>query len=344
MSVVSGCAAAETGQSDSSPRSFVLRSWKRCAAPTDRGLARRSVVEGDVPIIGCMRDTGTAAGRVGRQRATVRLSRAAAVFPLADVASAANVSPRTLRRHLKQLDPRGRCAAMLAAACGRAMTANTASLHRDCPPQAKRVAAKSVNPSGTAGWAHGDTPGGPRRHIAALKHFAGDDDTRLSLLLASDPAYDPQIWEELANHPRHFVRLEVARNPRCTAAALKLLSRSVHEDILRAVASHPRCPPSMFERSDDRPRVLLILLDRSDCPPSLVVQAANDRRWFMQLAAARGISCPAATLGQLAGDHDWRVRRGVAQNPVCPSAVLAKLGSDTHPKVRAASEAASSAR
>ena len=326
------------------PRSFVLRSWKRCAALTDRGLARRSVVEGDVPIVGCMRYSGTAAGRVGRQRAAVRLSRAAAVFPLADVASSANVSPQTLRRHLKELDPRGRCAAMLAAACGSAMTANTASLHRVCPPQAKRVAAKSVKPSGTAGWAHGDTSGGPRRHIAALKHFVGDDDTRLNLLLASDPACDPQIWEELANHPRHFVRLGVARSPGCATAALELLSRSVHDDILCAVASHSRCPPSMFERSDDRPRVLMTLLERPDCPPSLVVQAANDRRWFIQLAAARSISCPAAMLGQLAEDHDWRVRRGVTQNPDCPSAVLAKLGSDTHPKVRAASEAASSAR
>ena len=176
--------------------------------------------------------------------ASVRAARAASGLPLMDVAAAAGVSEKALRRALTKSAPRGVCAQ---AAANAAVVA-----HPMCPPAAVR----SVLP---AGMEPGRFPVGGRRHAKAascspadaavagpvsaqIGRLATRRDPQQRTQAASSPACPAEAFATLAEDPARQVREAVAANPNCPADLLAALVEDSAWQVSDAVAANPACP------------------------------------------------------------------------------------------------------
>ena len=170
-----------------------------------------------------------------RSFTALRLARAAAGVTTETAAAVCELTDQELRKHLRNLPARGRCAATvgaLAAAQRAPKPPNSAAAgHRACPPPAVR-AARLTDPEavpaarGSASWALGHLPlrgcgmniyvfsRTPRLHRSVMVGLAVADDELYRIGVAQNPNCPPAILERLAHDPNEGVRDNVAHTRR----------------------------------------------------------------------------------------------------------------------------------
>ena len=167
-----------------------------------------------------------------RSLAALRLTRAAAAAPTETIAEVCGLSDQALRKHLRNLPARGRCAATVAALAAAQKLPDPADsaavAHWACPPPAVRAArpgdldaVKAAR--GSASWALAHQPfrGGSiefhafistaRLHRSVTAAVAASSSRRLA---AEDPLCPPAILERLAHDPNDDVRDAAAHTQR----------------------------------------------------------------------------------------------------------------------------------
>lgn len=167
-----------------------------------------------------------------RTSQALRLARAAAGMPTDTVAAVCGLSDQALRKHLRNLPARGRCAATVAALAAaqrlpeppqRAVVA-----HRACPPPAMRAARptdlEAVNAAkGSASWALAHNPF--RGASMELYAFACTSGLHRSVIVALASARD------------YFHRTSIAYNPLCPPPILQQLAHDPSPGV-RDTAAH----------------------------------------------------------------------------------------------------------
>ena len=121
--------------------------------------------------------TLTGSSPTAQPRSALRLARAAAGVPISTAAAVCGLTDRTLRKHLRNLPARGRCAATVAALAAAQRLPGppdrAAVTHRACPPPAVRAARPGdldavAAAAGSASWALAHLPirgGGDERFL-----------------------------------------------------------------------------------------------------------------------------------------------------------------------------------
>ena len=165
----------------------------------------------------------------------LRLARAAAGTPTDKVAAVCGLSDRDLRKHLRSVPARSRCAAMVAAVAVTEKApdppGSAAAGNRVCPPPAVRAARlvdlKAVAAArGSASWALAHLPfrggsmalyafgrsGGLHRGVMAGLAVASDQYYRTGL--AENPSCPPAILDRFADDPNQHVRAAAAHTRR----------------------------------------------------------------------------------------------------------------------------------
>ena len=157
-------------------------------------------------------------------------------MPISTAAAVCGLTDRTLRKHLRNLPARGRCAATVAtlAAAQRlpGPPDRAAVTHRACPPPAVRAARPGdldavAAAAGSASWALAHLPirGGEmndffvfsytsRLHRSAMTALAAASDPYCRRGIAQNPLCPPAILEQLAHDPNEHVRAAVAHTQR----------------------------------------------------------------------------------------------------------------------------------
>ena len=171
-----------------------------------------------------------------RSFTALRLARAAAGVTTETAAAVCGLTDQELRKHLRNLPARGRCAATvgtLAAAQRAPKPPNSAAVgHRACPPPAVR-AARLTDPEavtaarGSASWALGHLPHRRRDsievyafsftahlHRSVMASLAVADDLFYRETAALNPNCPPAILDRLAHDPNEHVRGAVVHNLR----------------------------------------------------------------------------------------------------------------------------------
>lgn len=167
-----------------------------------------------------------------RSYTALRLARAAAGVTTERVAAVCGLTDQDLRKHLRNLPARGRCAATVAAlaAAQRAPEPphSAAVAHRACPPPAVRAAwltdLEAVTAArGSASWTLG------------LRPHRGDS---IDLYMFSHtPRLHRSVMIGLAVATDDFYRQGIAQNPLCPSAILERLAQDPDEGV-RDVATH----------------------------------------------------------------------------------------------------------
>ena len=164
----------------------------------------------------------------------VRRARAAAGMPTSTVAAASGLSDLELRKRLRSLPARGRCAATIAALAAAQRLPDTphsaAAAHRACPPPAVRAAwlddldaVAAVR--GSASWALAHQPF--RGITMEMYPFTYTGRMHRSVIVAlATTVRDNSLY-----------RLGVAHNQLCPAAILERLAHD-EDDRVRGVAAH----------------------------------------------------------------------------------------------------------
>ena len=156
----------------------------------------------------------------------MRLARAAAGVTTERVAAVCGLTDQDLRKHLRNLPARGRCAATVAAlaAAQRAPEGphSAAVAHRACPPPAVRAAwltdLEAVTAAkGSASWTLG------------LRPHRGDS---IDLYMFSHtPRLHRSVMIGLAVATDDFYRQGIAQNPLCPSAILERLAQDPDEGV-----------------------------------------------------------------------------------------------------------------
>ena len=169
-------------------------------------------------------------------RSALRLARAAAGMPISTAAAVCGLTDQALRKHLRNLPARGRCAATVAAlAAAQRLPAppdRAAVVHRACPPPAVRAARPAdldaVSAArGSASWALAHQPirGGEnndffvfsytsRLHRSVMTAMAAASDPYLRRGIAQNPLCPTLVLGQLAHDPDEHVRAAVAHTQR----------------------------------------------------------------------------------------------------------------------------------
>ena len=181
----------------------------------------------------------------------LRLARAAAGTPTDAVAAVCGLSDRDLRKQLRSVPARSRCAAMVAAVAvterAPESPGSVAAGHRVCPPPAVR-AARLVDleavaaARGSASWALGHLPyrgrsiyvfsrrGGLHRGVMAAIAVARDEYDRMGA--AENPQCPPAVLARLADDPYPYIRAAAAHTRRrCTCDQRSGLQCEVAESV-----------------------------------------------------------------------------------------------------------------
>ena len=162
----------------------------------------------------------------------LRMARAAAGMPTERAAAVCGLTDQALRKHLRNLPARGRCAATVAAVAASQKApeppSSAAVRHRACPPPAVRAARLTCLEAvaaarGSASWALGHLP--HRDGSMELHAFSYTERLHRSVMIT------------LAGAKDEFYRLGIARNPSCPSAILKKLAHDPDERV-RAAAAH----------------------------------------------------------------------------------------------------------
>ena len=170
-----------------------------------------------------------------RTSQALRLARAAAGMPTDTVAAACGLSEQALRKCLRSLPARGRCAATVAALAAAQRLPKTPQhavvAHRACPPPAVRAAhpadLEAVNAArGSASWALARNPfrGGSmelyaytytsRLHRSVIIALAAGNEPSYRKGIAQNSLCPPLVLERLAHDPDDYVRDAAAHSLR----------------------------------------------------------------------------------------------------------------------------------
>ena len=275
----------------------------------------------------------------------IRALRSTAQIPVRDVFGPEGASRRWLRKHVKSLEPRGRCAAAVAETALRhngARRRAAALRHPSCPPYAMRVAgtdsAVSVREAarGVAGWSSAGRRDGPMTRTAAVAmdvsewmalHATAVSECPPLVQTALCSPESPQwmrhnlafsgvdtvhVVAALTADPSPEVRLKLVERSELVPCLAACLVEDLDTEVRRAVARYGPAPDP----------ALTLLAD--DPEESVRVDFAN-----------RYAGVPAAALPKLAADPSPAVRAGVA-SAGCDTETLQRLATDTDPAVRAA--------
>ena len=170
-----------------------------------------------------------------RSFTALRLARAAAGTTTETAAAVCGLTDQELRKHLRNLPARGRCAATvgaLAAAQRTPQPPNSAAVgHRACPPPAVR-AARLTDPEavtaarGSASW--------------TLGHLPHRGDSMDIYVFSLTPHLHRSVMVGLAVANDQFYRKGVAHNPNCPPAILDRLAHDPNESVRDAVMHNLR--------------------------------------------------------------------------------------------------------
>ena len=220
--------------------------------------------------------------RATSRRRVVRAVRNAAASGVDAAAAAAGVTPQHVYNQLRQLRPRGGCAAAVAknARRGRGQRRVRALQHRACPPPAVVTAARSQFPEiglagrGVASWAARTAAGEPHtrnaqiRALGALSYtfdrarpqarcitpatltYAASGEIFANVLRRiPDVGHSPpQVLAPLAASKDLTIRSAVGRHLNSPLCVLAALARDTDHRVRRSVARNPACSLRVLAR------------------------------------------------------------------------------------------------
>ena len=295
--------------------------------------------------------------RTIKARTPVRLARSS---PFTDTSDAET------RRKLRALAPRGRCAAVAAAASLNRSAGiyerGVAAAHAACPPhvrvllQTDRAVKDPPSPSaglavaagrGVAGWAHrcagiGSVLG--RRYLLDPIHAAGMRRVAVSgyrsyrAQLACSQALPIGLIVALAADPGGEVRCGVAKNPAVPAPLLAALATDPRWSVRREVAANRRCPAGrLAELGRDRHTAVRWAVAANPSTPSgtLATLIADTDEATAGLALDNP-SCVPEVFAVGAAHASVETRRRIARHKNCPPEALVVLANDPDPDLRSA--------
>ena len=237
--------------------------------------------------------------RTTSHRRAVRAVRNAAASGVEAAAAAAGVTPHHVYNQLRQLHPRGECAAAVAqnARRGRDQRRVRALQHRACPPSAVVTAARSQFPKirlagrGVASW--------------AARTAAGEHHTRNAQTQALG-ALSYTLYRAM---------------PRCiTEATLtSAVSGEIFADVLRRIPRVAQCPPqALAPLAASKDLVTRSAVGRHLNSPLCVLAAlARDTDHRVRRSVARNPSCSLRVLDRLARDPNNEVRSAARVGKLC---------------------------
>ena len=326
--------------------------WGR---PASRTFIRLAAMSGSV-----------SGGAEGQMRAAARLTRSAPSATLREVSGLVHVDEHSLRRCLRQLPRRGRCAELASNTSASRNAAAAIHAHRAVPPPVLRAleptetehALTGLVAPGTAMWASRDAYALVK---ASLRPMIGDGLADVDALTPravqarsarhNNAAKAPMSAQNRSCPPLMLTRygivgdvstrVAVAANPNTDTAALVWLARDAASGVRRMTAANPNCHPLAAIRltGDEDLVVRSVAAEREGWSGDEVAELARGSDWRSLLAAAGHARCPVDVLDRLV-DEDaacpTSVRVAAAANPNCRPDTLAGLVEDVNAEVRAA--------
>ena len=238
--------------------------------------------------------------RATSRRRVVRAVRNAAASGVEAAAAAAGVTSQHVYNHLRQLHPRGECAAAVAqnARRGRGQRRVRALQHQACPPSVVVTAARSQLPEirlagrGVASWA--------ARAAAGAYHTRNTQTQALGALSYTLDRAMPQA--------------------RCiTEATLtSAVSGEISADVSRRIPKVAQCPPqALAPLAAGKDLVTRSAVGRHLNSPLCVLAAlARDTDHRVRRSVARNPSCSLRVLARLARDPSNEVRAAATDHPL----------------------------
>ncbi len=189
--------------------------------------------------------------------------------------------------------------------------------------------------------------------LRGLAILAEDDDPKIRMLVAQNPATPRTVHQllelddvqhvraALARNPnitpkllltltRDYtwsavpIRLAAARNPVATAEILSLLAQDQASIVRQTVLQNPRTSSNIIQQSRQRALIEalyaldqwlhLLAMGHPDTPIEQLAKGANSPWWIGRAALAENPSCPTAVLEQLANDGNCYVQRLAQQH------------------------------
>ena len=239
----------------------------------------------------------------------IRAARAAAAVPLVDIAAAHKMSEPDMRRCLRGLPPRGRCAAVVAGVAAAQRPGpddQTAAGHWACPPPAVRAvtadaaAVVTATARGSTSWGLKTRSVGSMPHVRLPRHTAvqfaadpaghvrvqaanGDCPPGVLIRLSDDNNAQVQTWcahnwglpqsalRHLSVHPSADIRAGVANNPATPAYLVAVLAADPEPGVRSEAADNPACPPEALRDlvEDPETRIRQRVAERSDSAAAL---------------------------------------------------------------------------
>ena len=258
---------------------------------------------------------------------------------------AAARSEPSLRRALRALPHRGRCARQIAAvAAGPATGARLVALaHALCPPASIVVATLEAGDVIAAATGVGaDTEGAdpligmrgyvvwPRRSDEILRRLTQGQDPSIRAAAARSAQCPPSILERLAFDSDAQVRSRVASHPGCPRWVLTALASDPDTAVQESVAGNPASPPALITAlaACENIGVRGVAAGNHACPSAVIERLADDTSGYVRAGAATNPTCSAALAERLASDTDPVVRRAVARNPNTNTELLDRIIAD----------------
>ena len=239
----------------------------------------------------------------------IRAARAAAAVPLVDIAAAHKMSEPDMRRCLRGLPPRGRCAAVVAGVAAAQRPGpddQTAAGHWACPPPAVRAvtadaaAVVTATARGSTSWGLKTRSVGSMPHVRLPRHTAvqfaadpaghvrvqaanGDCPPGVLIRLSDDNDAQVQAWcahnwglpqsalRHLSVHPSAGIRAGVANNPATPAYLVAVLAADPEPGVRSGAADNPACPPEALRDLIEDPEIGIRqrVAERSDSAAAL---------------------------------------------------------------------------
>jgi hypothetical protein len=182
----------------------------------------------------------------------------------------------------------------------------------------------------------------PLMPAPALKHLANDQDPKIRLAVAENPASEFQVRQRLLHglvtEKDLATRLCIARSDATAPEDLATLSINSGVETLCAIAENPVSPGTLraavFETLSicGDPIGLLLVASSSDAPKHLFSGLLKSSEKDVIVAISENTGAPeslrSAALEQLASSGDPQVKRCVARNKLTPPAVLNLLAKD----------------
>jgi hypothetical protein len=154
----------------------------------------------------------------------------------------------------------------------------------------------------------------PAAEEGILDQLSSDKDIAVRQYVGGNLNISRKTLKKLASDPEYLVRSSVVRNPNWTADEIRQMYRNNKESHSK-IAANPSAPPDVLKEltygSDYN--INSSLARNPSIPPYVINRLANDTEPSIRLVLAHNKALPISTLKRLANDPDARVRSAAVE-------------------------------